>query len=432
MTRIILLVAVVCLASGSLMAQEAKELSPRQQAEVALREGRYAEVERWYKDLSKRDRNSAAALYLATLSAINSYQTELAEERMEAYHKLRLKKDHEIAAREEVEAHLSKVLRMLDNTRKVVTNDTLVGSADEVMSQLKLQTAALGGVKRDSYTSPDGRSIWQVEMSEDSLPLFRVYHQLGNGMWDRQNPDEVKITGLPEGAEVSYPFLKSDGSTLYFSVAQSGLAPEQTLGGMDIYVSRYDRAEQKLLVPTQLSMPFNSTFDDFAYIVDEESDLGWMLSNRGVGEGQLRLYTFTPSTLARYEGEAEVVAEAAKWLSPAIVAREMEDVGDDDWALNQLPIYFWVGEKAICSHEDLPNVAAQKVFGEYLTVWQALEGVDSSLGQLRERIEREPSLQQSDSVRGEVLRLEEQQGLYLKRLEALRNEVIRLAGLAIN
>lgn len=50
----------------------------------------------------------------------------------------------EIAAREEVEAHPFKVLLMLDNTRKVVTNDTLVGLADEVMSQLKQQTAALG------------------------------------------------------------------------------------------------------------------------------------------------------------------------------------------------------------------------------------------------------------------------------------------------
>lgn len=97
----------------------------------------------------------------------------------------------------------------------------------------------------------------------------------------------------------------------------------------------------------------------------------------------------------------------------------MEDVGDDDWALKSVAHLLLVGEKAICSHEDLPNVAAQKVFGEYLTVWQALEGVDSSLGQLRERIERDPSLQQNDSVRGEVLRLEEQQGLYLKRLEAL-------------
>ena len=30
---------------------------------------------------------------------------------------------------------------------------------------------------------------------------------------------------------------------------------------------------QALLVPTQLSIPFNSASDDFAYVVDEQTDL---------------------------------------------------------------------------------------------------------------------------------------------------------------
>ncbi|CCY12094.1 putative uncharacterized protein [Porphyromonas sp. CAG:1061] len=389
---------------------------------VAYREGRYADVEHWYHSLSRRDQRRAETLRLATLSAINDYRLETARERLEQYEGIRLRGEEERAKRGEVVAHLELVERLLSNSRVVATLDTLVAPRAEVWKRLQRETSYLGEVQENTYLSPDGKSRWQVGSDADCVPLFYIYHQLGDGRWDEANPEVVRVNGLPEGCQISYPFVGSDGTTIYFSLEEEkGEVPQHTLGGKDLYVSRYNRAEGVLLVPTQLMLPFNSPMDDFCYIVDEEQDQGWMVSGREARGDSLRLWCFAPSTLARYEGEN--LREVARWLTPELKPRKRGNIVASPALRNREEPLFWVGDDAIYKQRLQGSQVPEGLVAEYLKVQELLKECEASLEALRLQLGGGGTATQ---LKEEVLSLEKESEGYRTRLFTLRNEIIRL------
>lgn len=419
-----LLILVLLVWSVGLVAEEppTRPLSPYDQAVVAYREGRYADVEHWYHSLSRRDQRRAETLRLATLSAINDYRLETARERLEQYEGLRLRGEEERAKRGEVVAHLELVERLLSNSRVVATLDTLVAPRAEVWKRLQRETSYLGEVQEDAYLSPDGKSRWQVGSDADSVPLFYIYHQLGDGRWDEANPEVVRVNGLPEGCQISYPFVGSDGTTIYFSLEkEKGEVPQHTLGGKDLYVSRYDRAQGVLLVPTQLMLPFNSPMDDFCYIVDEEQDVGWMVSGREALGDSLRLWCFAPSTLAPYEGEN--LREVARWLTPELKPRKRGNIVASPALRNREEPLFWVGDDAIYKQRLQGSRVPEGLVAEYLKVQELLKECEASLEALRLQLGGGGTATQ---LKEEVLSLEKESEGYRTRLFTLRNEIIRL------
>lgn len=419
-----LLILVLLVWSVGLVAEEppTRPLSPYDQAVVAYREGRYADVEHWYHSLSRRDQRRAETLRLATLSAINDYRLETARERLEQYEGLRLRGEEERAKRGEVVAHLELVERLLSNSRVVATLDTLVARRAEIWKRLQRETSYLGEVQEDAYLSPDGKSRWQVGSDADSVPLFYIYHQLGDGRWDEANPEVVRVNGLPEGCQISYPFVGSDGTTIYFSLEEEkGEVSQHTLGGKDLYVSRYDRAQGVLLVPTQLMLPFNSPMDDFCYIVDEEQNVGWMVSGREAREDSLRLWCFAPSTLARYEGEN--LREVARWLTPELKPRKRGNIVASPALRNREEPLFWVGDDAIYKQRLQGSRVPEGLVAEYLKVQELLKECEASLEALRLQLGGGGTATQ---LKEEVLSLEKESEGYRTRLFTLRNEIIRL------
>ncbi|WP_288202445.1 hypothetical protein [uncultured Porphyromonas sp.] len=419
-----LLILVLLVWSVGLVAEEppTRPLSPYDQAVVAYREGRYADVEHWYHSLSRRDQRRAETLRLATLSAINDYRLETARERLEQYEGLRLRGEEERAKRGEVVAHLELVERLLSNSRVVATLDTLVAPRAEIWKRLQRETSYLGEVQENTYLSPDGKSRWQVGSDADCVPLFYIYHQLGDGRWDEANPEVVRVNGLPEGCQISYPFVGSDGTTIYFSLEEEkGEVPQHTLGGKDLYVSRYNRAEGVLLVPTQLMLPFNSPMDDFCYIVDEEQDQGWMVSGREARGDSLRLWCFAPSTLARYEGEN--LREVARWLTPELKPRKRGNIVASPALRNREEPLFWVGDDAIYKQRLQGSQVPEGLVAEYLKVQELLKECEASLEALRLQLGRGGTATQ---LKEEVLSLEKESEGYRTRLFTLRNEIIRL------
>lgn len=101
-----------------------------------------------------------------------------------------------------------------------------------------------------------------------------------------------KVKGLDDaGTEQNYPFINSDGVTLYFA-AQG----EESLGGYDIFITRYDTDEGGYLKPDNMGFPFNSPFNDYMYVIDDFNDLGWFASDRYQPEGKVCVYVFAPNS----------------------------------------------------------------------------------------------------------------------------------------
>lgn len=80
-----------------------------------------------------------------------------------------------------------------------------------------------------------------------------------------------------------FPFITNN--TLYF--ASDG---HLGLGGLDVYKSNI--TDQSFSAPRNLGAPLNSELDDFAFIIKEEENKGFVCSNRLSGKGDDDIYSF--------------------------------------------------------------------------------------------------------------------------------------------
>jgi hypothetical protein len=92
---------------------------------------------------------------------------------------------------------------------------------------------------------------------------------------------------LLEGAVKSdhndlYPFMLTDGTTMYFSSDRPG-----GMGGLDIYQSYFDPQSGTFSEPANLGPPFNSPDDDFLLVPDIYAGKAWFATNRGVDSERL-------------------------------------------------------------------------------------------------------------------------------------------------
>lgn len=98
------------------------------------------------------------------------------------------------------------------------------------------------------------------------------------------------LQGFDTGGNDNYPFMSADGTTFYF--ASDG---DESIGGYDIFVTRYDSENRRFLKPTNIGMPFNSEANDYMMAVNEMINLGWFATDRRMPEGKVCVYIFVPN-----------------------------------------------------------------------------------------------------------------------------------------
>lgn len=108
--------------------------------------------------------------------------------------------------------------------------------------------------------------------------------------------NEKKMSKDDFGLEgnMNFPFIMSDGVTIYFAAEDA-----ESIGGYDLFVSRYNMNTDTYLKPERLNMPFNSEGNDYMMVIDEEKGVGWFASDRGMEEGKVCIYTFIPNNVVK-------------------------------------------------------------------------------------------------------------------------------------
>ena len=104
-------------------------------------------------------------------------------------------------------------------------------------------------------------------------------------MWEAKWTAPHKLDELDGDDAQNYPFMLSDGITLYYA-AQG----EESIGGYDIFVTRYDMDEKKFLYPENLGMPFNSPANDYMLAIDEFNQLMVRVRPEPTGEQGVYLH----------------------------------------------------------------------------------------------------------------------------------------------
>lgn len=127
-----------------------------------------------------------------------------------------------------------------------------------------------------------------VFAAPDTARLLKLFtaDRLADG-WS----EPVKLEGLGDAEEMQdYPFLCADGVTLYY-----GAQGPESLGGYDIFVTRYNSAVSGFVKPENVGMPFNSPANDFLMAIDETSGLGLFVTDRRQPADKVCIYRFIPS-----------------------------------------------------------------------------------------------------------------------------------------
>ena len=377
--------------------------------------GNTSGMESYIGSLSKAKRRTLTNRTLLTELAIAHYDLSEASAQLRGIESLRASDDQQRTVEE-----LTRRLRAAERTTAGLVRMQLyahrTGSEEGLLADLSRETPSVGQISRSTFVSADGRERWQVASDTLGHDHLVVTGRLGDGSWDSGNAHEVEILGL-EGGRIAFPYLLADGETISF--AYSG--PE-SLGGYDLFVSRYDREGGRLLVPQQLPAPYNTLASDLLLLRDEERGVDWLLTDRGTSDREvLALYALSHRT----ERQDVVTRELAWLLGDSILQSGIALPPPARGVVPKRPEVireplFWIGETPVYDRSSVTGREAQHFLEQYIRKQEGLSGLRTKLDSLRKRYETDRS------VRGEILTLERQEEALRTELFDLRNKVIRL------
>ena len=268
------------------------------------------ESEKAYTYLSKsaKRRYIDAYLYLGKW-CYDAYRFDEAEENLNEYIDLRSRKK---GSTEDGERMLEKVRRgqrMIRGVEKVAVIDSFVVDKQDFLKAYKLSADA-GDIRITEngvqFTNEMGdKQLQSVRNTEGQASLYSSMKMIDQ--WSK--PEAV--TSINELGNADYPFVAGDGITMYYASDN-----EESMGGYDIFVTRYDSDDNSYLRPDNLGMPFNSPANDYMYVIDDLNNLGWFVSDRRQPEGKVCVYVFVPNASKQvydYEnGDPDQIAALAR------------------------------------------------------------------------------------------------------------------------
>ena len=211
-------------------------------------------------------------------------------------------KEEPTAASDELRRRADLGSTMLRRVEKIAIIDSLtVDSADFVNAfRLSEPTGALASpaVLPEGFQALDPSTVYQTEDRQrmiwsqpDAEGRGRLVESsmLVDGTWELPHSLGESLA-LSDDSDSNFPFLTSDGTTLYF--AATG---DQSLGGYDIFISRNDGDDY--LAPQNMGMPYNSPYNDFLLAIDDLTGCGWWVTDRNHIPGKMTVYVFIPQEL---------------------------------------------------------------------------------------------------------------------------------------
>lgn len=198
--------------------------------------------------------------------------------------------------------------RMLTKVEDIVLVDSVVVDKNEFLKFYKF-SSELGSLTQETLNMPHKRKADKIkyltqrqdrmyfsDSIQGNMNIFTSYKLLDG--WSK--PESVSEV-INKKANENYPFLLLDGVTVYF--ASDG---ENSIGGYDLFVTRFNPSTNTYLKPENIGFPFNSPANDYMMVIDEQNKLGWFATDRNQPVGKMVIYTFIPNenkTIVRSENK---------------------------------------------------------------------------------------------------------------------------------
>ena len=192
-----------------------------------------------------------------------------------------------------------RITEMREATQQIIFIDSVVVAKDDFLSIIQLNPESGKLYAYDQYFRSEGHPESYVYINEMGNKCYFSDENANSQMQlytldklGEEWSDPLALKGIYNGiSEANYPFMMTDGTTFYF--AAKG---KESIGGYDIFVTRADSENGQFLKPENIGMPFNSEANDYMYVIDELSNIGYFVTDRRQPEGKVCVYMFIPPT----------------------------------------------------------------------------------------------------------------------------------------
>ena len=309
-----------------------------------------------------------------------------------------------------------RITNMREMTQQIIIVDSIVVNKDQFLASIRLssecgQLMNTGAFFRNQlqgtlYLNEMGNKVYFSQPDGHQQQLYTA-DKLGNE-WSKPQP----LQGLSEGIdEASYPFMLTDGLTFYF--AGKG---EESIGGYDIFMTRYDSRSGSFLKPENIGMPFNSEANDYMYAIDEANRIGYFASDRRQPEGKVCIYIFIPSdTRKTYDNSKYTEEQIRNFADIASIADTWGNGTERKAALDRIKSKYathdipgqLVSTGDAASAVEFHSKEANSLYQKLLKEQNALDIVNSNLDMLRQKYHK-ANASERNRMKSEILKLEEQ------------------------
>ncbi|MDR3128788.1 MAG: tetratricopeptide repeat protein [Tannerellaceae bacterium] len=336
--------------------------------------------------------------YLAML-CFKTYRFEQAESLFGEYIALIGKRKQDTSVFIEWKDRAAKARQMLENVEWIQIIDSIVTGKDDFLHTYSLSKES-GSIlpANDVFTGTPAKDVFPVYVNRLGNKIFyaqqtdghfRIYTQ--SRLIDSWGDEKLLPPIVNCGEDNSYPFVLPDGITLYYASTNG-----HSIGGYDLFVTRYNTSTNSYLAPQQLGMPFNSIYNDYFIVFDEFKKLGWFVSDRFQPEGKVCVYLFTIGTKIETPQEAATEEKRLRampfsisctWADDTLyadliqLAYETPPVEKD---LIKKDFEFIVNHNlAYYTLDEIPCLEARNLYAKYLSMDKQVTELQSRLETLR-------------------------------------------------
>lgn len=377
-----------------------------------------------------------AYLEMGRLDAAD-YDFDSALERYAKYVQLRTRAKKDISTEaNRLQTAASEARDMLERVEKLAVIDSISVPADEFFRSYRIAPSA--GSLRDAsaipfddrkelqtvvYTNEGGDfKMWAEPDSTGNLRLMEAI-RLTDGSWHDPvaTPDS-----LARGGNAAYPFMMSDGVTLYFAADGDG-----SIGGYDIFRSNRDAQTGEYMAAQNLGFPYNSPDNDYMLAIDEQTGAGWWATDRNSPAGMVTIYVFVPSEFRNnYDPDTEDLVSLARiddykatWGDNDYSAL-LADIAaiDPDAEAHKVDFIFPMGKgRVFTTWSDFSSDSARTMMRKYLAAASDLADLEGQLSTMRRRYAQKPG----DAIAAKIARMERDVESARSKVKKLRSDVYR-------
>ena len=392
--------------------------------------GNINEAEKYIKYAASR-KVQESFRYLGDLY-FKTYQFDKAIEAYEAYIKILTKKKANTDIYEAKLELAEKANRMVENTENIQIIDSIILDKTTFLSAYKLSPES-GKIEYfedffESDNAIDGtiflnqredKVLYSNKSKDGDFDLFSLNKNLNGWSDENKLPETINSKNNEK-----FPFVMQDGVTLYFASDKDG-----SLGGYDLYITRYSNNNNSYLTPEQLGMPFNSPYNDYLVAIDEVKGVGWFATDRFQEKDKVIVYTFIPNDAKiiidsddfGYKQQRAMISSIKDSWNPQKNYNEIRKKAQTEIINNekQKDFTFVINDKIIYhTPEDFKNEGAKNLFFKYQKSKDSLHVLSKHLLKMRDAYSTGNS-SQKQQIKESILKMETQK-------EQLISEIYRL------